>query len=269
MSGSNVGLLILDPQIDFLPGGSCAIPAAENIAVRIAELIGQYMKGLSSIYVSLDTHHRMHISNPTYWQSGESGDPPPGWTVINSADIENEVWKPRQANATNKALAYTDQLEASGKPSLMIWPEHCLLGSKGSAVTKTINDALQDWAGEHHTTPIEYIIKGTNCNTEMYSVLEAEVPDPEDPQTCFNLTLLEQLSSHDQLWIVGFALSHSVDRTVRHLVDKLPADKRARVKLLSDCTSSLPGHEAAGERLLQFARESGVVVTPSSELVVL
>jgi len=266
MAGDNVGLLVLDPQFDFSPGGSCAIPAAENISVRVAELISASSGKISALYVSLDTHHRMHISNPAFWQSGETGDAPPSWTVINSADIENEVWRPRVASALPKALAYTQNLEAAGKPSLMIWPEHCLLGTKGGAVTKTINDALQDWAGAHPSTPVEYIIKGTNTGTEMHSIFEAEVPDPEDPSTCFNLTLFERLTTHDRLLVAGFALSHSVDRTVRHLVDKLPVERRAAVVLLSDCTSCIPGHEAAGERLLQFARESGVTVTKASEI---
>ena len=265
---ASVGVLILDPQLDFFPGGSCAIPAAENIAVRIAELLGANSSKIRALYVSLDTHHRMHISNPAYWQSGETGDAPPSWTVINSADIENEVWRPRQANAVGKALAYTTKLEELGKPSLMVWPEHCLLGTKGSAVAKTINDALQDWAGSHPATPVEYIIKGTNTGTEMHSVFEAEVQDPEDHTTCFNVSLLEKLSAHDQLIVVGFALSHSVDRTIRHLVEKIASpEKRAAIKLLSDCTSCIPGHDAAGERLLQFARESGITVTKASEVV--
>jgi len=262
-----VGLIILDPQIDYFPGGSCAIPAAENIAIRIAELLSQHSDKISAVYVSLDTHHRMHISNPAYWQSGETGDPPPSWTVINSSDIENEVWRTRQPEVSSKALAYAKALETLGKPSLMIWPEHCLLATRGGAVVKTINDAIQEWAAAHPNTHIEYIIKGTNTNTEMFSLLEAEIPDPEDPQTCFNMTLLERLGDHDQLLVTGMPLSHTVDRTLRHLIEKLPADKpRASIKLLADCTSALPGHEAAGERLLQFAREAGIEVTKASEI---
>lgn len=265
---ANVGMLIMDPQMDFFPGGSCAIPAADNCALRIADVLSAHSSRVINVYVSLETHHRMHISNPHYWQSGETGEAPPSWLVINSADLENQIWRPRQTEgaALQKAITYTEQLELDGKPALMLWPEHCLLGTKGGAVVKVVNDAVQDWAGTHPDTPIEYIIKGNNSTTEMHSVFEAEVPDPEDPSTCFNLTLLERLSAHDFVLVCGYSLSHSIDRTLRHLLPKLPAEKRSRVVLLSDCCCSIPGHEAAGERLMQFAAENGATVTKASEL---
>jgi len=210
MASNNIGLLIIDPQVDFHPGGSCAIPNAENVSIRIADLIANHGANISQIYVALDTHHRTHISNPLYWKHGETGEAPKAWTVINSADVENEVWRPRLPANLQRAAAYTEQLEALGKPSLLIWPEHCLLGTKGSACTKIINDAIQEWAGQHPTARIEYLIRGTNTNTEMYSIFEAEVPDPEDPDTSFNMTLLERLQKHDQLLVTGFSLSHSI-----------------------------------------------------------
>lgn len=265
-SMATLAILIIDPQIDYMPGGSCPIPTAENVAIRIAELIGSSIDKISSVYVSLDTHHRMSISFSSYWQSGENGDAPPSWTVINNADIENGVWGPRISSALPKVLAYTAQLETQNKPSLMIWPEHCLLGTKGSAVCKSINDAIQDWAAAHESSPIEYLIKGTNSSTEMHSIFEAEIPDPEDPSTCFNLTLLERLSQQDKLLICGFSLSHSIDRTLRHMLPKLSSEKKNCLFLINDCVASIPGHESAGERLIQFAQEQGVRVIQASEI---
>lgn len=150
-ANSNLALLIVDPQIDFTPGGSCAIPNGDGIAIRIAEFITSRAKDISQIYVSLDSHHRMHISNPCYWQHGDTGEQPPSWTVINNADVENEVWRPCVPSNLPRALAYCGQLEAQGMPSLQIWPEHCLLGTRGSACCKAVNDALQEWAGLHPT----------------------------------------------------------------------------------------------------------------------
>lgn len=193
---TNLALLIVDPQIDFTPGGSCPIPNAEGISIRIAELIASRGKDITQIYVSLDTHHRTHISNPSYWQHGDTGEQPPSWTVINSADVENEVWRPCVAANLPRALAYCEQLEAQGKASLQIWPEHCLLGTRGAACCKVVNDALQEWAGLHPTARIEYVIKGTNTQVEMFSIFEAEVRVSPALSFSLSLSLLPYIHTH-------------------------------------------------------------------------
>jgi nicotinamidase-related amidase len=50
---------------------------------------------------------------------------------------------------------------------MCIWPEHCLIGSPGHCVVPVLNAALQQWAGNKMRT-VNYIMKGTNCMTEMY-----------------------------------------------------------------------------------------------------
>ena len=49
------------------------------------------------------------------------------------------------------------------------------IGSVGHAVVENIHRALNIWSIHHHQN-IHYITKGQNCLTEMYSVIEAEVP---------------------------------------------------------------------------------------------
>ena len=58
---------------------------------------------------------------------------------------------------------------------LTIWPDHCLIGSKGYAIYHVIQGALQEWNKKHPEKSIKYVTKGMNCLTEMYSAIAAEV----------------------------------------------------------------------------------------------
>lgn len=82
--------------------------------------------------------------------------------------------------------------------SIQIWPEHCLIGSPGHAVVPCVNQALQDWA-EHSLNTVTYIMKGTNCLTEMYSALCAEVPIKNDSSTCLDTKTITRLEAADQV----------------------------------------------------------------------
>jgi nicotinamidase-related amidase len=62
-------LLIIDPQIDFHPGGSLGVPGADGDSARIAAFINDNLDQIDEIYVSLDSHHRIHIVYGVYWQN--------------------------------------------------------------------------------------------------------------------------------------------------------------------------------------------------------
>ena len=50
-------LLIIDPQVDFHPGGSLAIANANDDSERTASLILNNIDHIDDIVVTLDTHH--------------------------------------------------------------------------------------------------------------------------------------------------------------------------------------------------------------------
>jgi nicotinamidase/pyrazinamidase len=68
----------------------------------------------------------------------------------------------------------------------------------GHAVADNINNALQAWSVANLKT-INYVLKGQNCLTEMYSCIEAEVPVPTDPNTQTNKKLLSALQLADEV----------------------------------------------------------------------
>lgn len=56
-TATKIILLIIDPQIDFHPGGSLAVAGANEDSERIAAFIASNRQKISEIYVTLDSHH--------------------------------------------------------------------------------------------------------------------------------------------------------------------------------------------------------------------
>ena len=147
---------------------------------------------------------------------------------------------------------------------LIIWPEHCLIGTPGHAVEPNINSALQEWAHNNPTSTVRYINKGMNCLTEMYSAIAAEVPLASDPQTNTNLPLLDLLNTADKLVICGQALSHCVNFTMRDVLANW-TKANSQLVLLTDGASAVPGFEASSTQFVQDMRDVGCTVTTCAE----
>jgi nicotinamidase/pyrazinamidase len=295
-------LLLIDAQKDFHPGGSLAIPAANEDAVRIAALLKDHPTEITRVVATMDSHLKLHIAHPGFWISGDGGDNkkhPDIFTIVSHQDVVDGKWKARSDivvdaskllldpsvfegaadvinNATGQvdlqkyALEYTKRLESKTKSKfqLCIWPEHCLIGSPGHALVDDIRTALDDWS-ETTGRSIEFVMKGENLLTESYSAMEAEVPVTKDTQ--FNESLLESLlssssESDNKLLVCGQAMSHCVNFTLRNLTERWPKERYGDITLLTDCASSVPGFEAAGEEFQKDMEELGVVLNTADKV---
>ncbi|KAJ1419803.1 hypothetical protein B484DRAFT_433674, partial [Ochromonadaceae sp. CCMP2298] len=61
---------------------------------------------------------------------------------------------------------YTSALQRKSKMKLIIWPEHCIIGSRGHGIVPVINDALQRWADNTNTNT--YTNTKNNTNKQYY-----------------------------------------------------------------------------------------------------
>lgn len=279
-------LLIIDPQRDFHEGGSLAVPNASADAKRIASFIrssiatGPFHSQINRIVVTLDSHHKLHIAHPQFWKSKDGTNPSP-FTIISSSDIINGKWQPRedlklpideqlvdakimkvksgfldehkQFDLKQYCIEYTKRLESSRKFSLCIWPEHCLIGSPGHCIVEEVMNALNEWCASTGKS-IEFVMKGQNLLTEMYSALRAEVE--VSPDTVLNKKLLDTLKSSDRILVCGQALSHCVNHTARDLIDNMPGEEH-KVHILKNCSSSVPSFEKDGEEFLKYILKKG------------
>lgn len=60
--GGGDALLIVDPQVDFLPGGSLGVPQGDAVLAPINRLIDLYHAHALPVYVSRDWHPSLHCS---------------------------------------------------------------------------------------------------------------------------------------------------------------------------------------------------------------
>jgi nicotinamidase-related amidase len=140
-------VLIIDPQRDFHPGGSLAIPSADDDSARIAAMLSAHVEAIDDIVVSLDTHQKLHVAHPLFWINAEGGHPAP-FTPIEVAAVESGAWKTTDPRWQAWGLTYVTTLAQNKRFTLLIWPEHCLIGTSGHAVVDSVNAALHGWCAE-------------------------------------------------------------------------------------------------------------------------
>jgi nicotinamidase/pyrazinamidase len=275
----NIQLLIIDPQNDF-----CDVPEAwqgldpvsgQRIApalpvagahadmLRLADLIRAGQGGLSGVVITLDSHHRVDVAHPAFWQQGD-GAPVAAFTTIAAQQVRDGQFRPRDASALDRSLRYLDALEAQARYGLMVWPVHCEIGTWGHNVHAAVRQAYNAWE-ETHLRTARFVYKGSNPWTEHYSALQAEVPDAADPDTQLNRGLIAELDRADLLLIAGEASSHCVKATTEHLVDNLPSGQLNKVILITDGMSPVGGFEAQGAAFIGGMRERGVRLMTTAE----
>lgn len=260
-------LLLIDPQNDFCdlppalcpPGEAPALPVAGAHADmgRVAALIDALQPRLDAITVTLDSHLRLDIAHPGFWQTADGGAVAP-FTAICAAQLRAGAFCPRDPAALPRALAYCDELEARGRYTLMVWPVHCEIGSWGHAVHAQVRAAYNRWEQARQRS-VSRVLKGRNPWTEHYSAVMAEVPDAADADTQLNHALITQLAPADVLLVAGEASSHCVRATTEDLAAHLGGEL-SRVVLLSDAMSPVAGFEAQAQAFLAAMQQRGLRV---------
>lgn len=292
MADGNTGatLLLVDVQNSFHPGGSLGIPTANEDAERIAHLIETYSEKINRIVATLDSHQKLHIANPYFWMAGddESKQPDP-FTIISAEDIKKGKWKPRpnirieveelfnsrifensdtvmtegKFDLNKYCLEYAKRLEARGRFQICVWPEHCLIGSEGHNVVPSVRKAIDDWIVKTGGS-VEWVMKGENLLTEMYSALEADVPVSE--RTAFNDKLHKSVMKSNRLIVCGQAMSHCVNYTLRDIVKYWNKDEMYKICLLTDCASAVPGFQEAADVFQKDMKAEGVRLMPAADI---
>lgn len=278
-------LLIIDPQVDFHEEGSLAVKGAKNDSERIIDLIKRAPP--TAIYVSLDTHTPNHIGHAGFWtptpQAFTSFSLKDG-KIMGTLGSDVKEYNPVRPELRNWVVEYITKLTTNTEGrsfTPLIWPTHCLEDQPGHAVYAPLKKALDAYSLGGN---LEYHIKGQNEAAEMYSIFQAEVPSPPEVysgkftktnsslnattdttdhaylNTSFNKELYDKLMSHGtQIVVCGEAKSHCVNWSTRDLIEKRngeSGEKKTRpVVVLNDCTSPVPGFEAAAIEFETYCRD--------------
>lgn len=236
----NIHLLLIDCQNDFChPNGSLFVDGAPDDMDRLSQMIMRLKDKIDDIHVTLDSHRKFDIAHPIYWQDS-SGNHPTPFTVISVDDVKNGTWTTSLPHMHKRTLEYVEGLKNSGRYDLMIWPEHCLIGSWGHNIHDKVFAALQEWEMKPGRL-VDMVTKGSNPFTEHYSAVQAEVPDPTDPSTQINTALIRTLMDADEILIAGEASSHCVANTVRDIANNFGDDTYVKKMIyLEDASSPVP-----------------------------
>jgi nicotinamidase/pyrazinamidase len=255
-----VEAIIIDPQMDFCDhpsrAGSLAVPGAHADMQRLAGFLEKNIFRLDDIHVTLDSHHVVDIAHPIWWKD-QNGNAPAPFTMITADMVRSGLWSTRNPAVAARSLAYVETLEAKGRYQLVIWPEHCLIGSQGHSVHPDVHDALLSWDRKNFGM-FNAVTKGSNPFTEHYSGVQAEVPDANDPSTQLNMSLIDTLQQADLVIIAGEALSHCVANTVRDIAANFDPASISKLVLLEDTCSPVPSFEKAAQDFINDMTRLGM-----------
>lgn len=242
-------LLIVDPQLDFMEGGSLGVPGSIRDMERTIRFLDRQMESITKIVVSLDAHHPFQIFHPCWW-TDRDGNPPAPLTVIASQSVEEGEWEP--VLYLQESLEYVRHLEANHRPPLVIWPYHCLAGTIGSAMENQLANLVYFHSAARRTQ-VHTVVKGQDPLSEMYGIIRPE----QDDGSSINWSLLRRLARYDRIYVAGQAKSHCVLESLKQIVSLSEeiSSLGNRIWLLEDCMSSIPGFENATQEALQELEE--------------
>jgi len=263
-------LLIIDPQNSFCnPGdsngkgkGTLFVEGADKDMQRLANWILKHKNEIDFIAITIDSHQPNDIAHPSFWQDKDGNFPSP-FTQITSQDVESGKWTPRFD--PKRCLEYLKALENQGEYPHLIWPPHCLIGSEGSAIYQPLMDAIVEWTvkGKFYTT----VTKGTYPFSEHFGAFQAQIPDPNRPETQLNQNLIRTLEMYQNVYLAGEAKSHCVANSLKQVMNEAPSLAEKFI-VMEDCMANVTGFETLADPIYNQAKKLGVRFVKSSDKLV-
>jgi nicotinamidase-related amidase len=286
-----IHLLVIDAQHDFsFPEGKLYVSGQSGSGAmqdqeRLAAFIYHYLHLITEITCTMDTHLPYQIFHPIAHLDTDGKHPAP-MTIISDEDYRHGKYHPNPAMASQlgvtsdwlqkQFLYYCEQLEASKKYQLTIWPYHCLLGSPGHRLVGVIQEArLFHSFARGAANRLE--LKGDNPLTEHYSIFRPEVMTLYNgksiPHAAKNQKLLDTILGKDVVIIAGEAKSHCVAWSLEDLLlEILARDKKLarKIYILEDCTSPVvvPGvvdYTDIANKIFERFAEAGMHLVKSTD----
>lgn len=247
-------------QNDFCsPEGALYVNGAEQDLKNVASFIAKQSSLIDHIILTQDNHHVIDISHPYFW-TDKNGNYPQAFTTISADDVNSNKW--RAGYYKEEAINYINELYKQGEYPHIIWPEHCIVGSKGAAIADELMVAIIDWS--HKGRFFELIQKGLNPITEHFGALRANIPNSKDPSTMLNTSLIESLHKYNRILIAGEAKSHCVANTIKQICES--EGLAQKLIILEDCMSNVTGMDKLADPIYKMAKQKGARFQVSQEI---
>jgi len=197
-------LIIVDPQNDFIEGGSLGIDGAkkamENLTKHLKANQGTYDK----ILVSLDTHNPTNLGFKMNWEGSGMAQITPGQLFPKDLIKDGSVW-PRFKYTRTK-----DIKDVLAQPDFMCWPAHCIKGTPGHDIYEPLYDVLLGIQDK-----VTFITKGESDSRDNYSIFHYGDRGLTEAGREFNLW--DKKYDNPDVYIAGLALDYCVFETVKSL----------------------------------------------------
>jgi len=263
----NVHVVYIDGQNDFTdPNGSLYVKGGDENVKRGARMIERLKGKITDVHLTMDSHHKVDISHPMWWVD-EHGKNPSPFTLITPEDVEAGKWRTAKLSARDRSLKYLKALKATNRYPHVIWPEHCLIGDPGHNLNPVLAAAVHEWETTRWAMS-DVVTKGSNPWTEHFSAVQAEVPDPSDPSTQVNRSLIETIEQSDvSIWL-GEALSHCLANTFRDTIRNFANSEHVKKMVLcTDGSSSVPGFEKLGDDFVREMVAKGMQTSTTTDIL--
>ncbi|HMW01541.1 MAG TPA: nicotinamidase [Acidobacteriota bacterium] len=288
---TKVHMLVIDDQVDFtFPSGSLFVAGRSGTGAmdaqnNLVQFIYRYIHVLSQITCTMDTH----LPYQVFFTSAhlrDDGSHPDAHTIVSADEYRRGKFQPNPAMAKQlgadlmwlrrQFIHYCEQLEASGKYQLYLWPYHCLLGSNGHRLAGVVEEArlFHSFARGAENRPE---IKGGNPLTEHYSIFAPEVTTCWDsrpiPGAQKNTHLVKTLMEADVVLMAGLASSHCVRGSIADFLGEIQRQDpklAKKVYILRDCTAAVvvpggPDFTDEAERAFQNFKDAGMHIVNSTD----
>jgi len=200
-------LIAVDIQNDFCPGGVLAVPDGDTIIPNVNALLAEYPLSI----LTQDWHPPMHSSF-----------------------------------ASSKLLP-PFSLDTSQTPPLVLWPDHCVAGTKGA----DFHPALQTWRARF------ILRKGTRQTLDSYSAFFEN-----DSVTPTGLAGLLASLGVRRILVCGLATDYCVKATALD-ARRVGLD----VVVVADAVRGIDANPGDVERAMEEMRRQDCVFAPTSELL--
>lgn len=269
MAKLKLHLMLIDDQNDFTnPNGTLFVKGADENVRRVAKMVERLQDRIDDIHVTMDSHRLVDISHPLWWVDDNGNPPQPFTGVVLSPTRELQFFnyatgnktraRTRAMGALKRTTEYIEELGRRGRYPHTIWPNHTLIGDEGHNLDPVLAQAIHAWERKRYAL-CDVVTKGSNPWTEHFGAVQAEVPDPQDPSTQLNRALIETIEQSDIIGCAGEARSHCYANTLRDIINNFNDPSAiAKLVLLTDGTSDVPGFEKYGEDFMIWARDKGV-----------
>ncbi len=262
-------LVGIDLQNDFIaPSGTLKVEGAVDDLRRFVEYIYKKAEEISGLLFTLDQHLPWQIFYSLWWKD-KNGKHPDPLTMISEDDVKKGKWIPQLDKKWS--LEYPTTLKETNQSPLIIWPEHCMIGSAGAALVADLAEAVEWLAAARNIQPI-FVFKGTVPQSEHYGAFRCCVPVPGNLQGGLQTGYLDAVAQYDVIEVVGQAEDFCVRETIKQMLEYFNNPKNPqpdvikKMRFLRDCTSLVfPDKRKEADKILDDFAAQGVQIVKSTD----